>query len=172
VSAAGTDDLEAFPPLEWASQDPSNCSIGLTIGLVGDKWALLLLRELVFGVDRFDALQSHLGISRRTLAERLDSLVSNGLVDRAPIQVAGQRARHRYVLTQAGMELIPVIVALREWGDRHRPDASPPPVVLVHAECGGSVGIQFRCDHGHDITPPQDLRLARGLGAVALVPEG
>lgn len=169
MSAAGTDDLEDFPPLEWASQDPSNCSIGLTIDLVGDKWALLILRELVFGIDRFDALQSHLGISRRTLAERLDALVSNGLVEREPITVAGQRSRHRYVLTQAGMELIPVIVALREWGDRHRPDASPPPVVLLHAECGGSVGIVFRCEHGHDITPPQDIRLARGPGAVALV---
>lgn len=137
MSAARTDDLEAFPPLEWASQDPTNCSIGLTIDLVGDKWALLILRELVFGVDRFDAVQSHLGISRRTLAERLDALVSNGLVEREPITVAGQRARHRYVLTQAGLELVPVIVALREWGDRHRPDASPPPVALLHAGCGG-----------------------------------
>jgi DNA-binding HxlR family transcriptional regulator len=158
--------------LEWASQDPSNCAIGHTIGLVGDKWALLILRELVFGVDRFDAVQSHLGISRRTLAERLDALVSHGLVEREPIHVTGQRSRHRYVLTRAGLELIPVIVALREWGDRHRPDASPPPVVLLHEECGGSVGLQFRCEHGHDITPPQDIRLARGPGAVALVAGG
>jgi DNA-binding HxlR family transcriptional regulator len=172
VSAAGTDDLDASPPLEWAAQDPSNCSIGLTIDLVGDKWALLILRELVFGVDRFDAVQAHLGISRRTLAERLDALVTNGLVEREPITVARQRSRHRYVLTPAGMELIPVIVALREWGDRHRPDASPPPVALLHAGCGGSVGIQFRCEHGHDITPPQGIRLARGPGAVPLVAEG
>ena len=172
MSAAGSDDLEAFPPLNWAAQDPSNCSIGLTIDLVGDKWALLILRELVFGVDRFDAVQSHLGISRRTLAERLDALVSHSLVVREPVAVAGQRPRHRYVLTQAGLELIPVIVALREWGDRHRPDASAPPVALLHAECGGAVGIAFRCEHGHDITPPQGIRLARGPGAVDLVAEG
>jgi DNA-binding HxlR family transcriptional regulator len=172
VSAARRDDLEAFPPLEWASQDPSNCSIGLTVDLVGDKWALLILRELVFGIDRFDALQSHLAISRRTLAERLDALVSNGLVVREPIAVPGQRSRHRYVLTQAGMELVPVIVALREWGDRHRPEASPPPVALLHAGCGGSVGIAFRCEHGHDVAPPQGIRLARGPGAVDLVAEG
>lgn len=172
MSPAGADDSEAFPPLQWGSQDPSNCSIGLTIGLVGDKWALLILRELVFGVDRFDALQSHLGISRRTLAERLDSLVSHGLVQREPIAVAGQRSRHRYALTQAGMELVPVIVALREWGDRHRPDASPPPVLLLHGECGGSVALEFRCEHGHDVAAPHGIRLARGPGAVALVAEG
>jgi DNA-binding HxlR family transcriptional regulator len=172
VSPAGTDDLVAFPPLEWAEQDPSNCSIGLTVDLVGDKWALLILRELVFGIDRFDAVQSHLGISRRTLAERLGALVSHGLVVREPITVAGQRSRHRYVLTPAGVELIPVIVALREWGDRHRPEASPPPVALLHAECGGSVSIQFRCEHGHDVDAPQGMRVARGPGAVALVAEG
>lgn len=172
MTAAGAHDRSDLPPLEWASQDPSNCSIGLTIDLVGDRWALLILRELVFGVDRFDAVQSHLGISRRTLAERLDALVSHGLVEREPISVVGQRSRHRYVLTQAGMELIPVIVALREWGDRHRPDASPPPVLLTHAGCGGSVGLQFRCEHGHHVASPQEMRVARGPGAVALVLEG
>jgi DNA-binding HxlR family transcriptional regulator len=172
MSDAATDDLEAFPPLEWASQDPSNCSIGHTIDLVGDKWALLILRELVFGLDRFDALRSHLAISRRTLAERLDALVSHGLVERQPIKVAGQRSRHRYVLTPAGLQLIPLIVALREWGDRHRPDASPPPVALLHRGCGGSLGIHFRCEHGHDIVSGQDVRLARGPGAVPLVAPG
>ncbi len=169
MDSAGTDDLVAFPPLEWASQDPSNCSIGHTIDLVGDKWALLILRELVFGLDRFDALQSHLAVSRRTLAERLEALVAHGLIEREPVKVPGQRSRHRYVLTPAGLELIPLIVALREWGDRHRPDASPPPVALLHRGCGASVGIHFRCDRGHDVPSGQDVRLARGPGAVLLV---
>lgn len=72
-------------------------------------WALLILRELAFGVDRFDVLQEHLAISRRTLTERLDSLVATQIAERTPYKEPGQRTRNRYQLTVAGHEVLPLL---------------------------------------------------------------
>lgn len=141
--------------LDWLALDPSNCSIGYAADLVGDRWSLLLLRELTLGVDRFDELQAHLGISRRTLAERLAALVDAGLVERVPYETVGRRVRHRYVLTPSGADFGPVVTALREWGDKHRPAVGgPPPVRLVHTGCGHDAELLLRCTAGHDVDWP------------------
>lgn len=144
----------------WAAIDPASCSIGHAVATIGDRWSLLLLREIAFGVDRFDALQRHLGISRRTLAERLSTLHAHGVVERAPVQDPGQRAHHRYQLTPSGDALRPVLQALSDWGDSHRPtdpSGSPdpgPPVTVVHAGCGAPVHLHLRCEAGHTVQDP------------------
>ena len=151
MSEDGTDRAGGACSLDWASVDAENCSIGYAVDVFGDRWSLLVLRELSLDVDRFDAIQTHLGISRRTLAERLGRLVDAGLVERIPYDTPGQRVRHRYGLTRAGAALGPVVAALREWGDAHRSDDREAPVRLVHTGCGHDARLHLRCTAGHDL---------------------
>jgi len=143
--------------LTWSGQTTADCPIGLAVGLIGDRWSLLVLRELAFGVDRFDAVQEHLGISRRTLTERLDALVDAEIVRRVPYRDPGQRTRHRYQLTAAGDEVLPLLIALGAWGERYRRDGSRSPVRMAHSGCGGSVYSQLRCTGGHEVQAPTDV---------------
>jgi DNA-binding HxlR family transcriptional regulator len=167
--AAGQDEVPADPQaLDWAAQDAGNCSIGHAAQLFGDRWALLVLRELLFGVDRFETIQAHLAISRRTLADRLVGLLAAGLIERVPYKQPGQRMRHKYALTAAGADVIPVITALREWGDRHRPDSTPPPVQILHKSCGQPVELHPNCTAGHGHASWDDVEPAPGPGARAL----
>lgn len=147
----------AADALDWAGRTAEDCPIGLAVGVLGDRWSLLVLRELAFGVDRFDGVQEHLGISRRTLSERLEALVLADIVQRVPYRDAGQRTRHRYQLTSAGAQVLPLLIALGAWGERYRRDGSRSPVRMVHADCGGSVHTRLRCSAGHDVLDPSDV---------------
>lgn len=95
----------------------ASCGIAQALGVVGDWWTLLVLREVTGGVTRFDALQSSLGISRRALTERLTGLVKNGVLARTAY--SDRPPRFDYVLTAKGEGLIPVLLALQEFGDKH-----------------------------------------------------
>ena len=95
----------------------ATCSIAQALAVVGDAWALLIVRDVAGGVHRFDGLQRELGISRRTLAERLSGLVTAGVLEQRPYSSAPRR--HEYHLTEAGRGLLPVLVSLQEWGSRH-----------------------------------------------------
>ena len=127
------------------------CSIGRTLELIGDRWSLLILREISFyDVTRFEQLRSSLDISRAVLSERLDGLVGHGLLERVPYHPPGERIRHEYRLTGAGAELFPILVAIMHWGDKHRNEAAAP-IELTHAGCGARVGLQLRCEQGHAV---------------------
>src|SRR5687767_5069851 len=93
-----------------------NCSIAQALEVVGEWWTLLILRDVFLGVRRFDDFQKRLGIARNVLADRLDTLVERGILERRPYQ--DRPPRDEYVLTEKGRDLLPVIHALREWGDR------------------------------------------------------
>lgn len=111
---------------------PRQCSVADTLAIVGDRWSLLVVRELVFGEHRFDAIQRRTGAARDVLAARLRKLEDAGIIGRRRYSV--HPPRHEYLLTQAGRDLWPVLLALQAWGDRHlNPNAEP--VVLRHT-CG------------------------------------
>lgn len=95
----------------------ATCSIAQALAVVGDAWSLLIVRDVAGGVHRFDGLQAELGISRRTLAERLGGLVAGGVLERRSYSSAPPR--HEYHLTAAGRGLLPVLVSLQDWGSRH-----------------------------------------------------
>lgn len=97
--------------------DSADCGIAQALGVVGDWWTVLILREIAGGATRFDALQAELGISRRALAERLGSLVDDGVLLRRAY--SSRPPRHDYVLSARGEGFLPVLVALQEFGDRH-----------------------------------------------------
>lgn len=109
------------------------CSVAQTLDIVGEWWTLLIVRDLFYGVSRFEPLREHLGISRRILADRLATLVEHGIVERVPYQQHPERVD--YLLTDRGQDLFPVIVSLMNWGDTWRADGQPP-VQLVDRDTG------------------------------------
>ncbi|MFI5429902.1 winged helix-turn-helix transcriptional regulator [Aeromicrobium sp. UC242_57] len=116
-------------------------------------------------VRRFDALQDHLGVARDVLTKRLQLLVDEGLVDKQPIKLTGQRSRHEYVLTAAGRDLRTILVAIMDWGDQHRAGADGPPTQIRHRDCGASVHARLVCDDGHPITSATRTELVPLAGA-------
>ncbi|WP_329138788.1 helix-turn-helix transcriptional regulator [Streptomyces sp. NBC_01476] len=96
---------------------PRVCSIADALGVVGERWTLLVLRELGFGVHRFNDIQTNTGAPRETLALRLRKLEDAGLIERR--QYSEHPPRDEYLLTAAGKEIAPVLTALRQWGERH-----------------------------------------------------
>jgi DNA-binding HxlR family transcriptional regulator len=107
---------------------PRICSIADALDVVGERWSLLVLRELGFGVHRFKDIQVNTGAPRETLALRLRKLEETGIIERR--RYSDHPPRDEYLLTAAGRELAPVLAALREWGERHvtpaRHDATRP----------------------------------------------
>ena len=95
----------------------ADCGIEQAFGVMTDFWSFLVVRDIAGGVTRFDALQRGLGVSRRALAERLAGLVEHGVLDRRPY--SEHPPRYDYLLTPKGEGLLPVLIALQEWGDRH-----------------------------------------------------
>jgi len=131
--------------------DSATCSIARTAQILGDRWSVLVVRNLFNGVRRFDALQQHLGIARDVLAKRLALLVDEGIVEKRAYRAAGERARHEYVLTPAGRDLRTVMVALMDWGDTHRAGQDGPPMSLRHRDCGAEIHAHLTCAAGHEI---------------------
>jgi DNA-binding HxlR family transcriptional regulator len=152
--------------------DPDPCSIAGTLELVGEKWSLLVLREVFSGVRRFDDLHRRIGAPRQVLSARLGSLVDAGVLRRRPYRDPGQRTRFEYRLTDAGLDLYPVLVSLMRWGDRYLDQpAGGPSLDFTHADCGEPVDLVLRCRAGHDLDSTRAVRPRPGPGARLLPPD-
>ncbi len=117
-----------------------DCSAARTLELVGERWSLLILRDAMFrGYKRFSQFQKSLGIATNILAKRLEDFVATGLMEHRQPEAPGGQAE--YLLTQKGLELKPVIIALTEWGDKW---VRPGPVVFQSEADGQPVGLQLR----------------------------
>src|SRR5689334_15847719 len=93
------------------------CSIASALEVVGERWSLLIVRDILLGLRRFDQIQDNLGIARNVLQTRLRHLEEHGVIERRLYQ---QRPpRHEYRLTNKGLDLWPAMVALMAWGDEH-----------------------------------------------------
>jgi DNA-binding HxlR family transcriptional regulator len=110
------------------------CPIARSLDVVGDPWVLLVLREAFRGSTRFEEFRSGLGVADNVLSRRLGQMVDAGLLARAPY-LSGNRTRHEYLLTEAGADLLPVVHALAQWGERHRARPSGR-MEVVHEGCG------------------------------------
>ncbi len=131
----------------WTAE---GCPIARTLDTVGARSAFLILREAFYGATRFEQFVERAGVSEPVAAARLRDLAAEGLLERVPYREAGQRTRDEYRLTQKGHELLPVLVAMMNWGDRWL-FADGARVELTHAGCGGQVGVALRCEEGHDV---------------------
>lgn len=155
-------DVAAPPALAFATD---NCTIGRTMAILGEKWTVVVLREVFNGVRRFDDIRTHSGIPRQVLSNRLGSLVEEGILRREPYRADGSRARHEYRLTAKGLDLYPVLVAVAGWGDRYVADPQGPPVEFGHRDCGGRVSVALTCDRGHGLGDVREVTPRPGPGA-------
>jgi DNA-binding HxlR family transcriptional regulator len=150
----------------WAIDfDTANCTIGATIGMIGEKWTFLVLREAFNGIRRFDDMQRRIRAPRQVLSDRLARLVGQDLLRKVPYQEHGQRVRHEYRLTDKGLDLYPVLVALMQWGDRYAADPAGPPALLTHRDCGEPVRLELTCAAGHVLASARDVTPLPGPGA-------
>jgi DNA-binding HxlR family transcriptional regulator len=138
-----------------SASTPRVCSIARTLDVVGEKWALLAVREVFLGNRRFDEMVRRTGAPRDTLAARLRTLVGRGILERR--QYSEHPARYEYRLTDAGRDLYPVIVSLLRWGDEHLAGDDGPPLVLEH-RCGHPLVAQLVCEACGDPVEARDTR--------------
>jgi DNA-binding HxlR family transcriptional regulator len=148
------------PRSSWQAR---TCSLARALDVVSSKSALLILREAFYGTARFDDFAERVGVSEPVAAARLRELVDEGLLEREPYREPGQRTRMAYRLTDKGAELLPVLVALMQWGDRWL-QPSGAPVLLRHSGCDEVVHAELRCAAGHP-APVEELDLTVGPGA-------
>jgi DNA-binding HxlR family transcriptional regulator len=132
-------------PARGASGD--YCPISRAMAVVGTRSAILLLREAAYGTSRFDDFARRTGLTEAVAASRLKELVNHGLLRKEPYQEPGQRTRQAYVLTGAGRDLVPVLVALAAWGSTHAPRRGTPR--FSHEGCGEPVAAVLQCAAGH-----------------------
>src|ERR1700689_5278842 len=140
-----------------------NCSIARSLELVGERWTILVLRDVFLGRRRFDQIQQSLGVARNVLAARLDRLVAEEILEKVPYQE--RPLRHEYRLTPKGVDLWPVTVELLRWGDRYAAPDAGPPIVLRHKDCGGELGEGRDCMGCGEGLQASDVRAEPGPGA-------
>lgn len=141
------------------------CSVARALEVVGERWTLLILRNVFIGLRRFDQIQKDLGVARNVLQSRLERLVEQGIVEKHLYQE--RPPRHEYRLTAKGVDLWFVVVSLQLWGDEHHPAPGGPPTVIRHRDCGGSLTRQLTCDHCGQPMGPRDSVPEPGPGAPA-----
>ena len=129
-------------PARASDTKPNPDSITAALDVIGDRWAVLILRAVFRGVTRFSAIRDDIGIASNLLTTRLNRLVDENVLERRPY--CERPLRYEYRLTDAGRDLSPVLISLMHWGDRHRQDGRVP-TVLIHDRCGTPVRNATHC---------------------------
>ena len=110
--------------MKWDDLAAQPCSVARTAAVIGDRWTLLILRDCFLGVKRFADFQARLGLARSIVTARLNLLVDEGVLVRQPYQALP--ARYEYRLTDKGMDLHDIVLAIVAWGDRWQSPLAPP----------------------------------------------
>jgi DNA-binding HxlR family transcriptional regulator len=135
------------------------CPIEKTMTVAGQKSAMLIMREAYYGTTRFDDFARRVGITKAATSARLAELVDAGLLTKRPYREPGQRERHEYVPTQAGIDFMPVVWAMFEWGRKHLPYNGR--LKLGHLGCGADAHVEIVCEEGHSV-PLDELGMRLG----------
>jgi DNA-binding HxlR family transcriptional regulator len=137
-----------------------NCSIARALEVVGERWTLLIIRDVFLGLRRFDQIQESLGIARNVLTDRLNRLVEEGILERVPY---GERAdRYEYRLTAKGRDLNIALTALRQWGDEY---LSEKPPRLLRRKGDKKPVIAGLVPAGSRVLRPEEVETVPGPGA-------
>jgi DNA-binding HxlR family transcriptional regulator len=145
--------------------DDQVCSIARALEVVGERWTLLLIRDAFLGVRRFQDFERSLGLSKKVLAERLERLTVEGILERHRYQERPPRDEYR--LTPKGRGLWSVLAQLMMWGDAHYSPEAGPPRLLRHRDCGGTADGRLRCTQCGADLEGRDVELVAGPGLAA-----
>lgn len=132
------------------SWDPAGCSIARALDIIGTRSAILMMREAYYGTRRFDGFASRVGITDAAAAKQLRKLTDAGLLEKRPYRENGQRTRHEYILTQNGLDLLPAVVALWQWGDKYL-QPGPAPLLRFDTRTGEPVRVELRAVDGAEV---------------------
>jgi DNA-binding HxlR family transcriptional regulator len=142
------------------------CSIARSLELVGERWTLLVVREIFHGRRKFSEMQRSLGVARNVLTARLQRMVDEDIIERRPYSERPER--YEYFLTEKGLDLWPVMTALMFWGDKYEPLPDGPPVLVIHkGECGGVIDERRICTKCGKPLTVRETRAVDGPGAEA-----
>ena len=139
------------------------CSIARTLEVLGERWTLLVIRDVFNGRRRFDQIQENLGVARNVLSTRLARLVEEGILEKRAYQE--RPPRYEYFLTEKGLDLWPVMIALLHWGDKPPRRARGPPMLIRHKGCGGLVNDRRICERCGERLGARDAYTEYGPGA-------
>src|SRR6202000_3359524 len=139
------------------------CSLAKSLEVIGERWSLLIIRDVMNGNRRFSGIQSSLGIARNVLSARLQRLLDENILERRAYQESPPR--YEYFLTEKGLDLWPALLALMHWGDRHTPGPEGPPLRVVHKGCGGEVSDRGICESCGEILTARAAKAVPGPGA-------
>jgi len=151
--------------MQWDALEEEQCSLARTVAVIGDRWTLLILRECFLRKRRFEEFQSSLGITRHLLSERLKKLVRFGVLRRTPYQ--DSPARYEYILTQRGLDLYPIVMAIVHWGDTHMVDERGRPLLHEHKTCGKLFDPVMVCSECGEPIEARQVHVHTGPGAPA-----
>jgi DNA-binding HxlR family transcriptional regulator len=148
--------------MKWSELGAERCSVARSVAVIGDRWTLMILRDLFLGVRRFEDFERRLGISRSLIADRLKRLVEEGVVRREPYQ--DRPLRHEYRLTEKGLALHPVIMAIVHWGDCWYAGEAGPPLLHRHRTCGHDFAPVSVCSECGEPLAARDVEVRPGPG--------
>lgn len=143
--------------------DPLKRSVGHVLDIIGEGWSILIIREAFLGTRRFEEFQGRLGIARNILTARLKKLCANEILDRVPVKEGAKR--HEYILTSKGKEMMPLLVALTQWGDKWVFGEDNKPVIFLDRDQGEPIPqVQVYSARGEALKP-RDIMIKAGPGA-------
>lgn len=158
----------------WTDQyEKDTCAIAAALSVVGDPWTLLILRDAFLGVRRFEDFRRGLGVARSVLSARLKKLVDYGVlrIGKDDLSVG----RRDYLITPKGMDLFPILLSLKAWGDVHLYGRGAEPHASVHV-CGHQIDPKFTCASCGEVVKYGDLRVnyrnAKTVGEVLAAAKG
>jgi DNA-binding HxlR family transcriptional regulator len=143
--------------------DPFRRSVGHVLDIIGEGWSILIIREAFLGTRRFEEFQGRLGIARNILTTRLKKLCANEILDRVPVKEGAKR--HEYILTRKGKDMMPLLVALTQWGDKWFYGEDNVPLIFLDRDQGEPIASVQVFSASGEVLRPRDVMIKAGPGA-------
>ena len=151
--------------LKTEKVDPFRRSVGHVLDVIGEGWSILIIREAFLGTRRFEEFQGRLGIARNILTSRLKNLCAQEILDRVPVKEGAKR--HEYRLTTKGRDMMPLLIALTQWGDKWVFGENKEPLIFLDREQGVPIRKVEVFSADGEVLRPRDIRVQAGPGAAA-----
>ena len=145
--------------MKWNELRSEQCPIARFLSALGDRWSLLILSDCFLGARRFETFQARLGISRTSLTQRLSDLCEAEILERVPYQE--RPTRYEYRLTQKGVDLYPVMMAMAEWSNKYYADDGGAPLLYQHTRCGSDFKPEVGCSECGEAVRAAEVRVRK-----------